>query len=451
MELSEYIQIINRRKKIIILTTLFTVLVTVIGQIVLPQTYEATTILRIVPYIAGQPAYTQNAYVNKIVNTYVKIASSNLIVDEMKQRLGLGTGQPENITVRVIPDSELLLILVEDGNPALAQRAANSMVEVLLEERLIQDIRVYLVESADLPTPPSMSELIKNGILGFIIGFTGSIGLALLFELLDPVLYTKEQISSLTQIPILGEIPINKSREMEASLYDSQLQNDSFQRLRTNILYAAHEKPIKAILVTSAEPNEGKSTISVNFAKSLAYAGYRTIVIDADLYHPALHKIFDLPNGEGLSLVMKEIGKLTKSIQTSPIEGMKLLFSGSMNTEPADIINAEQFSKILKRLDEEFDYIIIDSPAFFGVADSAILSKVVDAVLLVVRCGRSEKAVLRAVIQELEKIQVKPLGIVVNQTKKSFSNKFRAYYQSNIPLKFIDDTNTENADQADLK
>lgn len=451
MELSEYFQIINRRRKIIILTTLFTVLVSVIGQIVLPQTYEATTILRIVPYIAGQPAYTQNAYVNKIVNTYVEIAASSLIVDEMKQRLGLGTGQPENITVRVIPDSELLLILVEDGNPALAQRAANTMVEVLLEERLIQDIRVYLVESAELPTPPSLGEVIKNGILGFIIGFTGSIGLALLFELLDPVLYTKEQINSLVQIPILGEIPINKSREMGASLYDSQMQNDSFQRLRTNILYAAHKKPIKSILVTSAEPDEGKSTICVNFAKSLAFAGYRTIVIDADLYRPALHKIFDLPNEDGLSLVLKKIGKLTKSIQESPIERMKLLLSGPMDTEPVDLINAEQFSGIIKRLDEKFDYIIIDSPAYFGVADTAVLSKVVDAVLLVVRCGRSEKAVLQAVVQEMEKIQVKPLGIVVNQTKDSFSSKFGAYYQSHIPMKVIDDTDSENVKQADIK
>jgi capsular polysaccharide biosynthesis protein len=148
MELSAYLEIIRRRLWIIIVTTMVTMLVAISGWLLIPTTFEVSTKLRVEPYTIGDPPYAQLVYAERIMNTYVQIASSSPILKEMRGKLNLASDQPASIEVEVIPNSELLLITVEDQDPVLAQNVANTLAEMLLNERSIKDIRVSVIEPA---------------------------------------------------------------------------------------------------------------------------------------------------------------------------------------------------------------------------------------------------------------------------------------------------------------
>ncbi|GAG80497.1 unnamed protein product, partial [marine sediment metagenome] len=182
MELNIYLQILARRKWIIIITVLATLVGFFIAQSFIPPSYEAETVLRVIPYSAGDPQYTQLVYANRIMNTYIEIATSGPFLDALNQELGLEEGHLLEVTADIIPDTELIRITVEDSDPYLARDAANTLAAMVISENPIRDLNITVVDPAVTPKPSSILQSLVTIILALIVGLVAGTGLAFLAE-----------------------------------------------------------------------------------------------------------------------------------------------------------------------------------------------------------------------------------------------------------------------------
>jgi capsular exopolysaccharide synthesis family protein len=239
-----------------------------------------------------------------------------------------------------------------------------------------------------------------------------------------------------TGLPILGEIPIRRRRDKAKYLIDNPVHGDSFRRLRTNILTISQVPPLKSFLIASAEPSEGKSTVVANLARSMALAKLKTLLVDADLHCPKIHKIFDLPNKTGLSSIIAQKKTLSGAVQDTQFPEFHVLTSGPPHPHPAELLSSDQMSVVLEDMKEKYDLILFDTPAFLGVVDTAVLALAIDAVILVTRHRRANKPILQAMLQQLEQIGVIPKGIIVNRVKKPLPIEYQKYYQKYKPDQF---------------
>lgn len=430
MELATYLQILKRRQWIIILTTLAAVTAFFFVQPHIPTTYKATAILRITPYTSSNPSYNTLMYADRIMNNYVKIASSSILMNQIRERLALSPDQPKEITVEIIPDSEMLLITAEDYSPVVAYDAAKTMVALLSEIKINRDIRISIVDPATLPEPPSALMVLMAPVLVVIVGVTGGVGLAFVFENLDTRLYTTEGIKAVTQLPVLGKIlKVGKLSKGPYFLHDPNMSN-GIRSLRTFLIAKEANPPLKTILVMSTYPKEGKSTIASNLVISLALTGKKTLIVDADLYFPRIHKIFNLSNESGLSDLLGDSVSIHEVIKDSGLRDISVLTSGPKTPESTELLGSPGMKFLLKQLSEIYDYIVIDAPAFLGIPDTAMLAPIVDTVILIVRCGLVDESALLTTLQELNQLGVQPLGVVINHANEALPSLYRNYQRS---------------------
>jgi len=207
------------------------------------------------------------------------------------------------------------------------------------------------------------------------------------------------------------------------------IEAEAYRKLRTNIQYSSIDKEIKSIVVTSACPMEGKSTVSGNLALSFAQNGKKVIIVDCDLRKPSIHRKFNISNLCGLSEVM--IGKepLDNAIQKYK-SNLHILTSGKIPPNPAEMINSTTMSNLLEELKEEYDIVIIDSSPLEAVTDGQILSTKVDGTILVLKAGKSKIESVKEAKNLLNKVGANIIGLVINQVNNS-NKKYDYYYGTN--------------------
>lgn len=204
--------------------------------------------------------------------------------------------------------------------------------------------------------------------------------------------------------------------------------SEQIRTLRTNILFTSADVKIKKMLVTSSEQGEGKSTISANLAASFAQAGYRTLLVDADLRKPTQHKIFEQMNVKGLSNLIAGQVLLEETINPNVLPGLDLLTSGPVPPNPAELLGSLAMEDLLIKLSEMYDLVLLDTPPVLAVADSQILSNLVDGSLLVVNSKLTHRDKVVDAKNQLDKSSSKTLGIVLNDLDKKDDGDYYYYY-----------------------
>lgn len=429
MELSEYLRIIMRRKWIIILTGLITMGIYFISSSIFPPIYSSEAILRVTPYSADDPPYTQLLYADRIMNTYIEMATSRSFKEELRDRLGLPFGRPEEVDLRIIPDSELLEISVKDLDPVLARESANAMVEMLLDASPIRDIRITVVDPADIPKSQSLLKNLLYGYIALMIGLTVGTGLAFVLDNLDPRLYSLHEIVEIAGLPLVGQIPFTRRFPKDKFLIEEFPFEDVFNRMRINVLKIANDSDIKTLMLTSAQPGEGKSAIAANLAISLAHGGARVLLVDADLHLPTIDNLFELSNDRGLKDVAQGSLLLSEAIQKSGFPNLEILLGGSDNLSPGDSIEIGLIIDVLRRLSDKYDFILVDTPAFLGVSDTFELLSSVDSVLLVAKQNEVRADELRYTSQQLHNADVQKLGLVINNDQSQMHSEYYSYHR----------------------
>jgi capsular exopolysaccharide synthesis family protein len=204
------------------------------------------------------------------------------------------------------------------------------------------------------------------------------------------------------------------------------IEAESYRKLRTNIQYSSIDRELKSIVVTSASPKEGKSTVSGNLALSFAQNGKKVIIIDCDLRKPSIHRKFNISNLCGLSEVM--IGKetLDKTIQKYKAN-VHILTSGKIPPNPSEMISSTAMSNLLKELKVVYDIVIIDSPPLDAVTDAQILSTKVDGTIIVLKSEESKIESVKEAKNLLNKVGANIIGVVMTEVS-NYKNKPYYYY-----------------------
>jgi capsular exopolysaccharide synthesis family protein len=300
----------------------------------------------------------------------------------------------------------------------------------------LRSSNIRVVDIALTPTQPISPNVQRSLMLGILLGLGLGIGLALLLESFDSTVRNLEELSAISTLPALGSIPLQlssngylrkrlKTRSAETEKSESPAlvtyarprseAAEAYRALRTSILLSSFGAPPKVILVTSASPQEGKTTISANSALVLAQRGSRVLLIDADLRRPGIDKLFGFRSRGGLSTLISGVDKIEDVVVPSAqVPNLWILPAGPIPPQPVELLGSTVMKDHITRWRNEFDHIIIDTPPCLSVTDAVVLSPEADRVILVARSGKTSKPALRRACDLLLQVNARVMGIVLN-------------------------------------
>ena len=204
---------------------------------------------------------------------------------------------------------------------------------------------------------------------------------------------------------------------------------ESYKTLRTNVKYSSYGESFKSLLITSANPQEGKSTTAGNLALSFVQDGKKVILIDCDLRKPSIHKKFMISNEIGVSETILEISKISEVTQRHS-SGLDIITSGKIPPNPSEMLDSENMKKLLEKLKEQYDCIIIDAPPILAVTDAQILARQTEGVIFVIQSGITKKKQIIRARNLLDKVKANIIGTVLNNVDMRTAREEYYYYYS---------------------
>lgn len=273
------------------------------------------------------------------------------------------------------------------------------------------------LEPASLPTFPIAPNVFQSVLVAAAIGFILALGGVFLVEFLDDRFKSLDEVPQLLQLPTLGSIARipRADQKLITSLPPRSPVAESYRILRTNIQFSGVDHPAKSILVTSPGPGEGKSVTSANLAIVMAQAGLRTILIDADLHKPALHRMFGVTNDVGLTNGLIASANVESFVRQTKFENLRLITTGTVPPNPTEILGSERMRTFLQDLKADSDIVIFDTPPCLPLADSAVLARQVDGVILVLDVPQVRRQAAVRAKESLEKVGGHIFGTVLNR------------------------------------
>jgi len=378
------------------------------------------------------------------MSTYVELLRSPKTIGEVASVLG-PAAPPDllsRITAARLPETTLLQATVRDRSPEGAAQIAN-----LLAERFIVDLAA-LEQPADLTAPPlvvgriyaaavpvnrSVSPQIPlNVALGVVIGLMVGVGVAAVRENWDTSVRSTRDLRDALDAPVLGWLG-QRPKSGNPLVVRSQPRSpeaEDYRRLRTNLQFLDNLGGRPVILVTSARPDEGKTTTLCNLALAFADAGKRVMVIDADLRQPGAASLFGLERAVGLTDVLTYRTRLGKALQRW--EDVLVLPSGPIPTNPGELLGLPEMSTLIDDARQLCDLILVDSPPISSTADAAVLAPRTDGVLLVVQHGGTTAEQVHAAREALDIVGARVLGAVLSQLPRSVRSRYGRATQADL-------------------
>ncbi|HID86197.1 MAG TPA: polysaccharide biosynthesis tyrosine autokinase [Anaerolineae bacterium] len=307
-----------------------------------------------------------------------------------------------------------------------------SYEEIRLAEAQTMD-NIIVDEPAELPLHPVKPRTLLNTLLASVVGCMLAVGMAFLIEYLDDTIKSSEDVSQTLGLATLGTITRFHSAEDEGSLivaaHPRSPISEAYRTLRTNIQFSTLDRPVKTLLVTSANPLEGKSTTVANLGVAMAQAGLSVIVVDSDLRRPSLHKIFGVSNSKGLTNALLQNSPNPDSfLQTTEVENLRVLTSGPLPPNPSELLGSRRMEGLIEQLKEEADVILFDSPPILAVTDAAVLATRVDGVLLVVDAGTLRRDAAMLAKENMTRVGANLLGAALNKLSPRGAGGYYYYY-----------------------
>lgn len=302
---------------------------------------------------------------------------------------------------------------------------------------MLQVSNVRVLDAARPNYRPVRPNVLRNLLLAVLAGLVGGVALAFLAEYLDRTITGQDQVEEKLGLTFLGIVP-SISRDKDGAPQDLFVQAqpksaaaECLRSVRTNLLFMSPEKPLRTLLVTSAGPQEGKTTTATSLAITMANSGGRVLLVDADMRRPRIHRIFGAPNQQGLSSLILNEGTLHGTVRASGIENLWILPCGPIPPNPAELIHTTAFKRLLEEMSSSFDRVIIDSPPVGVVADSVVMSTHVDGTLMVLKAGKTDRLMAAQAVRQLRDVKALLLGAVLNDLDLDDQKygKYSYYYQ----------------------
>lgn len=363
-----------------------------------------------------------------------------------------------------------LNVATESLNRFLATR------ETLQIEAAQNSVPWQQISSPSKPQFPLYPNIPRNLTLGAIVGLLLGGAAALLTEKLDNVFHSTDDLKANIRLPLLGMIPhikglqmlapapanllqpsnvedvdfllggdrqpefiTNPSTTAQRSSYRTSPFHEAFRSLYTNIRFLGSDSPIRSLVISSAVPADGKSTVAINLAQAAAAMGQRVLLVDADLRCPQIHLRLDLPNMQGLSNTISTNINPNQVIQQSPTEeNLFVMTAGQTPPDPIKLLSSKKMQNLMNQFQSMFDLIIYDLPPLLGFADSSLLSTHTDGVVMVLGLGKTDRSAFMQALDALQISHAPVLGIVANSVKSYTSRGYDHYsyyhrYYANSP------------------
>jgi polysaccharide biosynthesis transport protein len=298
---------------------------------------------------------------------------------------------------------------------------------------LARDLGQLNIDPYDPATPQLKPSQPKRSIVmgvGLLLGLVLGSGAGFLHDWLDDRFRTVAEMRAATGLPMLGIVPqipdaLGPSiTGQQALLEPMSPMAEACRMIRTAIHFGAAKDRRRTLLITSPSSGEGKSTLASNLAITLAQAGRRVLLIDADLRLPMQHKIFGATNQNGLSTILQGGATLEESVETTEVNGLELLPAGPEAHNPAEMLNSPVFTELLDMLYDRYDHVVVDSAPVVGLADSRIIAASCDATVLVLRAGQSTRRVSDLARAGLSSVGAQVVGFVVNDATEGLQSSY---------------------------
>lgn len=515
MELRRYAAIILGRWWLIGLATLLAAGLSWYISQSLPRIYRASTIL-LINQAQDDRGLDYNSLLlsERLARTYADLIRQPPVLAATIEKLRLPTDArrlADQIEVKVLPNTQLLQIAVEDQNPARARDVANTVAEIFISQRasdqlgssalsrtvlqsqiraleteirqtsdaldqarrasgpdsaevmrlqsllsqrqatysqLVQsEVQMALAEArashaikvavpAEVPTEPVRPKVLLNTALAGALGLLLAVGVVFLLEYLDDTVKSDLDVRSTCQLPTLATVPRAGGRSPLGPwpVTDAMARAplvEAYRVLRINLDFAWAGQRGQVVMVSSANPGDGKTTTAANLGVVLAHDGRRVVLVDADLRHPTLHRAFDLPNDRGLTHLLAEPGTtVSRYLVATQHPNLQLLPSGPIPPNPAELLGSRGFAQVLGELRQLADVILIDTPPLLAVADPAVVSQQVDGVVVVAESAGTRREALARAAEVLSRSAIRTLGVVLNKVDGHSAEYAYYYYRS---------------------
>ena len=375
-------------------------------------------------------AYIEVKLNNSIETLKITAGALQVKVDELQEQID---AIDKRIDDAPADQQQILAAQLSGQRSTLASQQAvfQSRIDQSQVDQSVSSGGATIVDAALPNGTPVEPTPVRTAVLAFIVGLLAGLALALLLDYLDDSVRTSEDLERATGgAPSLGRVPYYKHPDARAIAISrpADLAVESYRSIRTSLLFASLDRPVRTIQVSSSIASDGKTSTAANLAIVLAQAGYSVLMVDADLRKPRLHEMFAASDGTGLTNVLLG-APLNESIQLEVAPGVDLLPAGSVPANPSEMLAGRRMRELLEQLAALYDYVVLDSAPLLPVTDSMVLSGLVDALVLVVRSGRDTGKQINMTIANLRAAGAPLIGTVFNGAGADNSYGYKGYGQ----------------------
>lgn len=435
LDLRQYLQILGRWSWLIILAGVIAGVASYLVTASLPRIYQSTAVVLVNAPIRSTAQLTDTGLrtTERLLGTYAELLVSRPVLEQVARNVGLGGADSLRglVTVEVEPNTLLVRVNVQNKSPELAAQIANEIPRVMNEQERDLLANPYVgayrealnfVEVAQPNLSPILPRTNQTVMMAVLAVVALVVATAFLIEHLDDTVKTSEAVDDLVSLPTLATISRIRGGDFAGRLVTANNPRsrtaEAYRMFLAHLAFSEAERPIKTILVTSADRNEGKSTNIANLAVALAQTGKRVALIDMDLRGPVLHRFFKRTNQTGVTTALqrREGESLIEGnhLISSGIENLWLMPSGPLPTNPARLFGSSAITDLIVEVERQVDIVLIDSPAILAVVDATLIARHCDASLIVVRAKVTRSDRLRRTGELLAQSGTYVLGVILN-------------------------------------
>lgn len=401
-------------------------------------------------------AFQGSQFSQNRVTSYVQLLTSERLADQVIDTLELDISAEElrqQIDARVVPDTTVLDIVVTDGSPERARDLAATIATEFAS--LVEEVeattttptepgqasvttipvKVTVLDNPEVPSSPTSPDLVRTIVMGIFIGLVVGSASAYLRVRMDRSVRDSKVASALAGAPVIGVVTRDRQLASDHVLgpQSRSATAEAFRKMRTNLQFLNVDEPPRVIMVSSSVASEGKSTVAVNLAVTLAAGGHRVTIVEADLRRPRIAKYLGLVDGVGLTSVLSGAADLDDVLQSYGNGNLSLLAAGLIPPNPSELLSSSQLSSLVAELRARNDFVIVDTPPLLPVSDGSAVAVVMDGVLLAVRHGKTRREELEQSAAMLTRVGAKTLGVILNMVPASTETDYLYGYEAELP------------------